>query len=282
MGLPIGGFRTIFSARTDANVLSLTFDDGPDPEFTEHVLTVLDRYDVGATFCMMGHNALEHRSLAQSVVSHGHEVANHSLTHLDQTRLSPRELHDEIALGHQAVVEATGSPVRYFRPPRGRLVGRASRVLAELNSDALLWSISGSLRAPTTTAKLTKLVIDALHPGAIVCFHDGIGRGTFAREQRFARELKARRNAEIEALPAIIEAVIDRGYSFATVTELLGFEATNPYESEITSLDEPQIVDGEDSVIDWDDGSDDVDSPLNAADPEPVAAEETALESGVG
>ena len=84
-----GTQRLIWSIPTDEKVMSLTFDDGPDPEFTPSVLAVLDRLDVKANFNIMGYNAELHDGLLAEVTRAGHELGNHTLTHKDlafQTR----------------------------------------------------------------------------------------------------------------------------------------------------------------------------------------------------
>ena len=73
---PNGSHRIIYSVAVDKPVVGLTFDDGPDPEFTPRLLKVLADYEVTATFLMMGYNAAHHGDIAREVVAAGHEVGN--------------------------------------------------------------------------------------------------------------------------------------------------------------------------------------------------------------
>ena len=67
----------------------MTFDDGPDPELTPRILAVLARYDVRATFNVVGYNAVRHCDLIRALVDGGHELGNHTWSHQDLAFQSP-------------------------------------------------------------------------------------------------------------------------------------------------------------------------------------------------
>jgi peptidoglycan/xylan/chitin deacetylase (PgdA/CDA1 family) len=231
-GLPTGGAgafgvrRVIYSVEVDEPLVALTFDDGPDPQFTPRVLAALAAHDIRATFCVMGYNALQHSDLLARVVAAGHEIAHHSWSHLDQSRLDPAQTAEEIRHGRQVIEELTGLTTRFFRPPRGELSGWALRVLAEDAQDVLMWSVTGSLPSPEITSEVRDFVLSHLAPGAIVDFHDGIGRGTF--DPLGAPDLVARRNAELDGLPELIERALASGFRFGRVSDLLAHEVVAP------------------------------------------------------
>jgi peptidoglycan/xylan/chitin deacetylase (PgdA/CDA1 family) len=226
--LALGVRRVVWSVPTTEPAFALTFDDGPDPEFTPRVLEVLRARGLHATFNMMGWNAVHHPQLAKAVVRDGHEVGNHTWTHLDLAYEDQRTTWDEIATGKARIAEVTGQVPRFFRPPRGELTGAALRSAARLDHDVLMYTMLGDVAGHETPAEVRRYVVEHVRPGYIVDFHDGIGRGTFDRKSANARNLIARRHAEIEALPKILDDLLARGLRPVSAGELLDLEQSPP------------------------------------------------------
>ena len=88
-GRELGCRQLIWSVPTAEPLAALTFDDGPDPELTPRILAVLARYDVRATFNVMGYNAVRHGDLIRALVDGGHELGNHTWSHQDLASQSP-------------------------------------------------------------------------------------------------------------------------------------------------------------------------------------------------
>jgi len=218
--MPRGMHHLVWSVATTEKAAALTFDDGPDPEFTPRVLEVLRRYGISATFNLLGFNALNHPAEVRAVVAAGHEIGNHTFTHQDLAQETPEGTLLQLRRGRQSILDVAGpQPLRWFRPPRGRLTGVAARYAAELGHDIVLWSTTaGYTEEP---AAIRQYVRRHLHPGAIVALHDGIGRGTFLPSAGFARELASRREVELKALPSVLEQSFEDGYRFVTVSELV-------------------------------------------------------------
>lgn len=216
-----GTHRVIWAVETAEPLASLTFDDGPDPEFTPAILDVLRRYDVRATFFMMGWNARRNPELATAVVDAGHDIGNHTWTHLNPTLVSPDEAVEEMHRGAREIEAVTGVRPQWFRPPRGQLSGFSIRQAAMLGTDTVLWSAvpRGS------TPQEVRDELAEFGPGDIVDLHDGLGRGTFNPGRDFTQKLRVRRHAEVEALPAVIEDALGRGLRLGTLSELLAVEA---------------------------------------------------------
>jgi peptidoglycan/xylan/chitin deacetylase (PgdA/CDA1 family) len=99
--------------------MALTFDDGPDPDFTPAVLDVLGMCDVRATFFVIGRNAAKHPDLIQKMLREGHVVANHTQDHLWLNELDRDGIQDQVIGGLTTLgaIGAQGSSM--FRPPRG-------------------------------------------------------------------------------------------------------------------------------------------------------------------
>ena len=154
----------------DKPQVALTFDDGPDPQWTPQALDALAEVGAHATFFMLGDAVAQHPELAARVVAEGHEVANHGMGHKDLTDLSIEELRANIGEAHEAIVAATGTAPTLLRPPWGRIDAPGLFVASEFGYRVALWSH----HLPTDGAdrKVTRNLATA-SPGMIVLCHDG-------------------------------------------------------------------------------------------------------------
>ena len=216
----IGSGRIVWSVDTTERVVALTFDDGPDPALTSRVLDELDAASASATFMMMGWNAHTNRALALDVEAAGHEIGSHGWSHLDLAQCSPEQVTTELTKGKAAIEAVTRAPVRWFRPARGVLTGHAIRVATELGHDIAMWSLTAAVSDRQSSDRVGRQVVDNAGPGDIVCLHDGLGRGTFARESKTASKLLRRRTAELDALGPLLNALSARDFRFVTLSEL--------------------------------------------------------------
>lgn len=215
-----GAQEVLWSVGTSAPVAALTFDDGPHPDLTPQILDVLDRYGVKATFMVMGHCAEQYPDILHDVVARGHEVGHHTWRHLHLAKTSGATTREEIEVGTRLVEGIAGVPVRLFRPPQGRLSEAVVRVVAAMEQDIILWSVSRGEKGWQRPAQVATHVIDETGPGDVIDLHDGIGRGTFVPESRTAADLMSRREVEVAALPRILEGIQDKGVRLGTVSDL--------------------------------------------------------------
>jgi peptidoglycan-N-acetylglucosamine deacetylase len=210
----------IWSVTTGAPAAALTFDDGPHPYLTPPILDVLDRYDVKATFMAMGYAAEQHPDLIAEVVARGHEIGNHTWSHLHISKTNPTTTRREIERGTHVLEDIAGRPVTLFRPPQGRLSEDVVRLVTELQQDIVLWSVTRGRKRWEAPAEVADHVAQETGPGDIVDLHDGIGRGTFAPGTELADTLMSRRQTEVQALPSMIEQILEQGLQLRTVSEL--------------------------------------------------------------
>jgi peptidoglycan-N-acetylglucosamine deacetylase len=213
--------RLIWSVPTDQKVMALTFDDGPDPEFTPQILDALSQLGLRVNFNVMGYNCEHHQDLLAEVVAAGHEIGNHTFTHKDLAFETVDGTQRQLADAKQTIDELTGQNTKLLRPPRGVLTGDAADISAQLGYDVLLWTAIIAQPPGTRPEIIREYAADRFAPGNIVAMHDGIGAGTFDRNAAFARDLIEKRTDEIKALPAILESALEQGYRFATVSELM-------------------------------------------------------------
>lgn len=213
--------RIIWRVDTKAPAIALTFDDGPDPEFTPGILEVLDRQGLKATFFAMGFNASKHGSLLREVVAAGHEIGSHGWAHLNLTRTSPLETYEEIDAGKKAVEDTIQAPLKLFRPPYGRFDEAAVRFLASNRDDMIVWSLTRGELTWTDPDRIADYVAGSARPGDIVMMHDGIGRATFDRGTERSMRVRSRRQVEQETLPEILDRIQDKGLKPMTVSRLI-------------------------------------------------------------
>ena len=121
--------RPLYYIDDAAKSIALTIDDGPDPVYTPQVLRVLHRYNVTATFSMIGLHVAAYPQLARAVADAGHQIANHTWT-IDLVGLPARAVRSEVVRAGHAIHAATGVQPALFRAPYGAwsaaVIGNAS------------------------------------------------------------------------------------------------------------------------------------------------------------
>ena len=197
---------------TTRRTIALTFDDGPSGT-TPAVLDVLDAYGARATFFVIGSWVERLPEIVRDTSTRGHEIANHTWTHVDADRTRELEtLRDEVARTSAVIEQVAGRRPSLLRPPYGSDPGRFARVASELGLEAtVLWSVQSFDWQDPEPEAIVEQVLDEAEPGAIVLFHDG---------QRETNDAQPRRST-LAALPTILEHLRSDGYEFLTVSELL-------------------------------------------------------------
>lgn len=221
-----GQQRILWSIDTDSPRAALSFDDGPDPDFTPQILDILERHNVTATFFAMGWNAVRHSDLLREVVQRGHEIASHGWSHQNLTEIRGSETRDEIERGTWMIEERAGVQIRLFRPPYGRFDEDTVNVLGPKDMDMVVWSLTRGKLAWRDPEQVASHIAGSISPGDIVDLHDGIGRTTFNPDRPAAERLRRRRMIEIDALPDILHGIRKRKIHLATVSDLIGKSAS--------------------------------------------------------
>lgn len=199
--------------------LALTFDDGPDPQWTPQILDILKAKQVKATFFVIGENAEAYPELVQREVAEGHDVGNHTFTHpnLDDTPAPAVVL--ELNATQRLFQALTGRSLRLFRPPYlgdaepsdeadlqpVELAQSVGYITVGMHVDPQDWELPG---VPAIVHRVLATV-HATNPdirGNILLFHDAGGD----------------RSQTVAALPLVIDALKAQGYKFVSVAELAG------------------------------------------------------------
>ena len=191
-----------------ARRLALTFDDGPDPEWTPRVLDVLAAAAVRATFFVIGERAARAPAVVARMAAESHEVANHSWSHRNLWFCGPRATREQVRRGHDTIADLTGRAPRHFRPPWGMVNAAMFSAVRTTAERVVFWSIQPEGQRPAPAERQVAHVVDRAHAGAIVDLHDA--EGTARAPERL-----------LDALPEMIRGLRERDYAFGTVADLL-------------------------------------------------------------
>ncbi|MBV1853722.1 polysaccharide deacetylase family protein [Catellatospora tritici] len=163
------------TARGHGDVVSFTFDDGPNPADTLRLLDVLRRHHVKAVFCLWGDHVVEHPDVVRRIVAAGHTLCNHSMHHDDLSALTPEQIEADLVATSAAIRRAVpGARIPYFRAPFGAW-GQTPEVAARLGMQPLGWQLAITDWEPPGTDVLVQRLRDGITPGAVVLMHDGGG-----------------------------------------------------------------------------------------------------------
>jgi peptidoglycan/xylan/chitin deacetylase (PgdA/CDA1 family) len=209
----------------------LTFDDGPNTDFTPQVLAILGRENVRASFMVIGKNAEINGELIKQMITQEHAVINHSYSH-DYKIIysSPDSLIADLDKNSNLLKALTGTSTGIFRAPGGpaHLTEPYRKKLQEKGYKSISWNITGGDSDPAgaTTEQIYNNVATGLanaekaHLTPIVLLHDGTQLSTTSAKPGSALDhyIKTRESV-VAALPDIIKLFRDNGYAFATVDE---------------------------------------------------------------
>ncbi|MGH9776404.1 MAG: polysaccharide deacetylase family protein [Candidatus Acidiferrales bacterium] len=157
----------------DVRAMALTFDDGPNPAVTPQLLDLLDRFEIRATFFLIGKHVRACPALGAEIAARGHALGNHTETHPHLSFLSSGEIAEELAGCGEAIETATGRTPVWMRPPfgfRGPQLPREIR-RAKLRGVAM-WSVWAWDWKPQPAEPVIHR-LRRVRGGDIVVLHDG-------------------------------------------------------------------------------------------------------------
>ena len=185
--------------------VALTFDDGPHATVTPRILNTLSEHHAKATFFMLGNQVEYYPKLVQRVAEEGHEIGNHSKTHIDLTAVDNDRLNEDLNDTNELVKDITGYFPAYIRPPYGAYSDHIINQATELNQPIILWSVDSLDWKSRNSDAINQEVMSHVSNGSIILMHD-------------IHETTA------DALPRVIDNLEADGYKFVTVSELLKWQ----------------------------------------------------------
>ncbi len=187
---------------TKEKVVALTFDDGPTKNVHE-ILSLLETYNVKATFFLIGEYIEDFPEEAEAIVQAGHQVANHTYSHNRMIFKSPSFIKNEIEKTDQLIRDIGYEGQIDFRPPNGKKIIALPWYLHKNNIETIMWNLEPDSLYEEAADKVN-YVVENIEPGSIILMHpmyDNLGK-------------------ELKAIEGILETLSERDYQFITVNEL--------------------------------------------------------------
>ncbi|MGA8438143.1 MAG: polysaccharide deacetylase family protein [Candidatus Sulfotelmatobacter sp.] len=200
MGLPRG-----------TKQLALSYDDGPNDPHTLHLLEVLAKHQVHATFFLMGSFVRRRPDIVRDLAKAGHVIGNHTFNHPLLIFQSEAEVRKELSDCRSAIHDAVGEHSHLFRPPFGGRRPGVLRLTRELGMEPIMWRVTGfDWNAPPAEV-IERRVSRQIHGGDVILLHDG-GH----------KEMGADRSQTVKATDHLLKRYRDEGYEFVTIPQMMG------------------------------------------------------------
>jgi len=205
--------RSVWNGNKARNVVALTFDDGPKPEYCQYILDDLDKFGAKATFFVVGEEAEKNPDLIMRMKDEDHEIGNHTYSHVPAKEMSVRRSLSDIERCNEVIYKITKERPKYFRPPGGNMNEGISKGLKKLKMKTVFWSLNAVDYTDVTPGyevpedvqamakELAAKIVDKVSSGNIILLHS-------SSEQT------------VRALPFILEKLKQKGYGFVTVKDL--------------------------------------------------------------
>lgn len=202
--------RTYIGSGRGARQLALTYDDGPNDPHTPHLLEVLARHNVKATFFFIGRFVAEKPDIASEVARAGHALGNHTFNHPNLIFCSAARVRSELEQCRKILEDTVGAHSWLWRPPFGARLPHVMSVARKLGLEAVMWTVSSNDWKIYTADGIEQRVAARVHGGDVILMHDG---GHV--------RMGANRARTVEATDRLIPRLKDQGYEFVTVPEMM-------------------------------------------------------------
>lgn len=199
----------VYKRGTGEQPIALTFDDGPDPEFTPLLLDLLKKYNIKGTFFVLGRKAEKYPDLIQRMHNEGHLVGIHNYVHWSNALMSPKRVREQVNKTANVINRIIGEKAFYYRPPWGVINLFDFFLMKQFRM--ILWSvIVGDWKSSGGKQKIKQRSLSKLRGGAVIVLHDS------------GQTFGADRDAPAYMLEALNEFIIEAlytGYCFQRVDE---------------------------------------------------------------
>jgi len=193
----------VSSVSVPGKYVAITFDDGPSSSLTPQVLDILKRHGASATFFVLGDNAARNPSILARAVAEGHEIGNHTYSHIKMTSASAETISSEISRTAAVIESATGRKAKVMRPPYGATNGNiVNNMYNNYGMRSILWNIDTQDWRHPGVGVVVQRAVGGAKPGSIILLHD-IHSSTLA------------------AVEGIVTGLQARGFKLVTVSQLI-------------------------------------------------------------
>ncbi|MCI8497287.1 MAG: polysaccharide deacetylase family protein [Clostridiales bacterium] len=192
----------IYCVQKEEKIASLSFDAAWGNEDTQQLIDILGKYNVKATFFVVGEWVDKYPESVKALSDAGHEIMNHSATHPYMTKLSREKMKEEINACDDKIEAITGVRPILFRPPYGDYNDAVVEVLTEMNHYAIQWDVDSLDWKDLPAAEIQNRVLSKTKEGSIILFHNAAKHTP-------------------EALPSIIEGLQEKGFQLVPISEII-------------------------------------------------------------
>jgi peptidoglycan/xylan/chitin deacetylase (PgdA/CDA1 family) len=201
---------TFNSVHVEGPYIAMTFDDGPHGTLTPKLLDLLAARRIKATFFVVGQCVAEFPDILKRAAREGHEIANHSWSHPNLGKMGDEAVRSQMQKTDDAIKAALGTRPTLMRPPYGSITARQkSWIHEEFGYRCIIWDVDPFDWKRPGPAVITNRIVSQAQPGSIILAHD-IHPGT------------------VDAMPATLDALLEKGFKFVTVSELLAMAKPAP------------------------------------------------------
>ncbi len=192
----------IYCVDTIEKKIAISFDAAWGSDYTEKLLTILDKYNVKTTFFLVAFWIDKYPDMVKRIDECGHEIGNHSAKHPNMSQLSEEKIKEELIKTSDKIVELTGKKDILFRPPFGDYNNKVIKTAKNLGYYVIQWDVDSLDYKDYGTKAIVDRVLNKVKDGSIILFHNN---ATYTAE----------------ALPIIIESLQDTGYQIVPISQLI-------------------------------------------------------------
>jgi len=203
--------RALFLIKIPSDeVAYLTFDDGPDPDYTDALLDVLHSHNVKASFFVLGSKIADNPDILVRMVDDGHLIGEHGFRHLHPWKSAPTSFMADMLKMHRTFKAVNGNnPIRYYRPTYGKLNLINLIYLSVFRKRVIFWNLDPEDYNCADSDNIVEFIEQNIRPGSVILLHDG--RNEFSKYPA---------DITVKAVTRIIEILKNSGYDFKTVDEI--------------------------------------------------------------
>ncbi|MGB8168807.1 MAG: polysaccharide deacetylase family protein [Chthoniobacteraceae bacterium] len=226
---PAGQTKNTYSqCHVDGPFVAMTFDDGPHAENTPRLLDMLKQRGIKATFFVVGQCAAEYPDIMKRIVAEGHEIANHSWSHPQLSKMGEGSVTDQLQRTHDVIVQTTGVTPKIMRPPYGAFTANQRNwAFHKWGYKTILWDVDPLDWKYRNADHVKGAILKDTVNGSIILSHD-IHKST------------------VDAMPGTLDGLAAKGFKFLTVSDLLAMDKpvvpkpkTTPAPKTPNATDEP-------------------------------------------
>ena len=206
MDAPVSAPAQVEAEEPDMPVVALTFDDGPRSSTTGRLLDELAVREVPATFFLLGHRVEGNEDLVRRMAEEGHQIGVHTFDHVEVTGLSRADFDLQVGKTRSLLSRILGEGDFWLRPPYG---STDASVRAWADSPIILWSVDPEDWRDGDVDRIVAGVVEHVQDGDIILLHDLY-------------------SSTVDAAVQIVDALLNKGYCFVTVEQLLEWNGITP------------------------------------------------------